>query len=467
MTQLSTIQSKAPLSKLSSLNEWLDYWQSIHATAIDMGLERVRPVAEKLAVLQPNVPVITVAGTNGKGSTTTVIAAIYQAAGLRVGLYQSPHIQYFNERIRLGGVPVDTQMLIDAFVDVETARQACALTLSFFEATTLAAFVIFKQQSCDVWVLEVGLGGRLDVVNLVDPTVAVITNIGIDHVEWLGDNREAIGFEKAGILRPNIPLIFGDVDMPNSVRHRAESLGCQIYQSGRDFFWQNYAADGEDQERNAHASVDPESSSVHVTQAQKDQPALYTMDAYTIVLPKAPLALTNISCALTAVLVSPIPVRMSEITQGIQQSKLAGRFEQRTYHGKRLIADVAHNPHGVHFLREQLFAYRKKHVTRQIHAIFSMLIDKDIDSVVDMLQGSICHWHVAALDVPRAASLAQLQAALKAETLAGKVTFYRNIGEALVGASQVAQLDDVMLAWGSFYTLEAIYQQIQMEDESL
>jgi dihydrofolate synthase/folylpolyglutamate synthase len=306
----------------------------------------------------------------------------------------------------------------------------------------------------------------LDVVNLVDPTVAVITNIGIDHVEWLGDNREAIGFEKAGILRPNIPLIFGDVDMPNSVRHRAESLGCQIYQSGRDFFWQHCADDGE-VERKARARVDHKSTSVHVTHLQNDQSALYTMDAYTMVLPKAPLALTNISCALTAVLVSPIPVRISEITQGIQQSKLAGRFEERLYHGKRLIADVAHNPHGVHFLREQLFAYRKKHVTRQIHAIFSMLIDKDIDSVVDMVRESISHWHVAALDVPRAASLAQLQSALKNEILAEKVTFYRSVGDALVGASQVAQLDDVMLAWGSFYTLEAIYQQIQMEDESL
>jgi dihydrofolate synthase/folylpolyglutamate synthase len=465
MNQLSYTPSNASPTKDSSLNDWLDHWQCIHATAIDMGLERVRPVAERLQVLHPKVPVITVAGTNGKGSTTTVIASIYQAAGLCVGLYQSPHIQYFNERIRLGGLPVETQILIDAFVDVEAARLACALTLSFFEATTLAAFVIFKQQKCDVWVLEVGLGGRLDVVNLIDPTVAVITNIGIDHVEWLGDNLEAIGFEKAGILRPNIPLIFGDVDMPSSVKYRASSLNCRIYQLGKDYFWNNDNDSRHVQTCKTDAEI--QDDLIHVTPDENDQLAIYTMDAHSFSLPPAYLALTNISCALTAVLVSPIPIQMSEITQGIQQAKLAGRFEERLYHGKRLIVDVAHNPHGVHFLLEQLSAYRKKHVTHQIHAIFSMLIDKDIDSVVDMAQTSISHWHVAALDVPRAASLAQLQTALKSETLIGKVTFYRSVGEALIGANQVAQLDDIMLAWGSFYTLEAIYQQIQIEDASL
>ena len=441
-------QQLTTLNVQSSLDEWLDYWQTIHATAIDMGLERVRPVAEKLAILYPHVPVITVAGTNGKGSTTTVIAAIYQTAGLKVGLYQSPHIQYFNERIRLGGVPVDSQILIHAFVEVEAARVACDLTLSFFEATTLAAFVIFKHQQCDVWVLEVGLGGRLDVVNLIDPTIAVITNIGIDHVEWLGDNREKIGFEKAGILRPNIPLIFGDVDMPNSVRQHAESLSCPVYQLGQEFFWQSMVA-----ERGLHF--------VHVTNDNNAPSYLYSNTAYTFTLPNAPLALTNVSTAVTAVLASPIPIQLSAISQGIKNAKLAGRFEQRLFHGKRLIADVAHNPHGVHFLLEQLFAYRKKHVTHQIHAIFSMLADKDIDAVVDMARGVIDHWHVAVLDVPRAASLTQLQTALKNVN----VTFYPSVGTALVGASQMLANDDLMLAWGSFYTLEAVYQQIQ-DDES-
>ena len=176
----------APLAT-DDLNTWLNYWSHVHVTGIDLGLERVIPVAEKLGVTHPKAKVITVAGTNGKGSTTTTLAAILNAQGYRVGLYQSPHIYRFNERVKLAGVEVDDQSLIDAFVQVDQARRDCDLSLSFFEATTLAAFVIFKARDCDVWVLEVGLGGRLDVVNVVNPDVAVITNIGLDHVDWLGD----------------------------------------------------------------------------------------------------------------------------------------------------------------------------------------------------------------------------------------------------------------------------------------
>ena len=358
--------------------------------------------------------------------------------------------------------------MIDAFVEVESARQACGLTLSFFEATTLAAFIIFKQQKCDVWVLEVGLGGRLDVVNLIDPTVAVITNIGIDHVEWLGDNRTAIGFEKAGILRPHIPLIFGDMDMPESVRQHAVSLNCPIYQAGQDFFWMN--SDGRDADQSVdlvNVAKNRQPHSLHVANIPVNHSTAYSMTAHTLELPPAHLALTNISCAVSAVLVCPIPIHMSKITQGIQQSKLAGRFEECLYRGKRLIADAAHNPHGVSFLLEQLLTYRKKHVTRQIHAIFSMLADKDIDAVVDIARDAIDHWHVAVLNVPRAASLAQLQAALRHQACeTDKVTFYSSIGDAMIGASNALQQHDFMLAWGSFYTLEAVYQVLQTEADA-
>jgi dihydrofolate synthase/folylpolyglutamate synthase len=422
----------------SALDAWLAYWQTIHASAIDMGLERVRPVAVYLDVLQPAAPVITVAGTNGKGSTTTVIAAIYHAAGLRVGLYQSPHILHFNERIRLDGVPVSDDVLIQAFVLVEAARVACDLTLSFFEATTLAAFLIFKQQACDVWVLEVGLGGRLDVVNLIDPDVAVITNIGVDHVEWLGDNREAIGFEKAGILRAGIPLIFGDVDMPDSVRLHAASLGCPIIQYGTDYSVLQLPVDSE-----------------HVTQRPMLQ-SYFANPALTVMLPVASLALQNVATAISAALLAGIKVTEDELNQGIERAKLAGRFEQHHFQGKRLIADVAHNPHGVNFLLQQLADYRKKHVTRHIHAIFSMLADKDIAAVVAMAHGVIDHWHVAPMDVPRAASATQLAAALHTVPTA-QVTLYATLADAMNGASEATAADDLLLAWGSFHTLEAIY----------
>lgn len=432
----------------SALDAWLAYWQTIHASAIDMGLERVRPVADYLDVLHPEQPVITVAGTNGKGSTTTVIASICRATGKRVGLYQSPHILHFNERIRINGIPVSDQLLVEAFVLVEAARVACDLTLSFFEATTLAAFVVFKQQSCDVWVLEVGLGGRLDVVNLISPDVAVITNIGVDHVEWLGDNREAIGFEKAGILRSGIPLVFGDLDMPDTVRHHAAMLGCPVYQLGHDFHV-------------AQSLIDDE----HVTLTSGLQ-SYYANAAETLLLPVASLALQNIATGVTAVLLSGIEINENELNQGIESAKLAGRFELYPYRGRRLIADVAHNPHGVNFLLQQLADYRKKHVTRHIHAIFSMLADKDIATVVQMAQGVIDHWHVAVLDVPRAAQQPQLAAALE-QVSPQQVTFYPTMEEALEGASRTVANDDLMLAWGSFHTLEAIIPALVTEQQNV
>lgn len=195
-----------------TLTTWLDYWSHVHVTGIDLGLERVIPVAEKLGVMRPNAKVFTVAGTNGKGSTTTTLAAILNAQGYKVGLYQSPHIYRFNERVKLAGIEVDDQSLVDAFVAVDQARRDCGLSLSFFEATTLAAFVIFKHQQCNVWVLEVGLGGRLDVVNVIDPDIAVITNIGLDHTDWLGDTIEKLLSRKRALFVLIFPLFLRGIN---------------------------------------------------------------------------------------------------------------------------------------------------------------------------------------------------------------------------------------------------------------
>lgn len=222
-----------------TVSDWLVYMQNIHVSAIDMGLERVLPVAYELGILKqdlPNTPyVFTVAGTNGKGSTTALINQICTTAGYKTALYQSPHLISFNERIKINGTDVDDQTLIKAFNACEQARLNCGLSLSFFEMTTLAAFWIFKHANCDVWVLEVGLGGRLDVVNIIDPDMCVITNIGIDHTDWLGDTREQIGFEKAGILRQNSTLIFGETDMPHSVKTMIDDKQATYYQYGVDF----------------------------------------------------------------------------------------------------------------------------------------------------------------------------------------------------------------------------------------
>lgn len=414
----------------ATLMEWLNYWGSIHVSAIDLGLERVLPVAEHLQLLKPDATVITVAGTNGKGSTTTTIASIYHAAGRKVGLYQSPHIFKFNERVRIQGVEVEDQQLIDAFVQVEKARQACGLSLSFFEATTLAAFLIFKQQQCDVWVLEVGLGGRLDVVNIIDPDVAVITNVGLDHVDWLGDTVEKIAAEKAGIMRPGIPVVYGDIAVPEAIMARAKALGCKLLVGGRDYLW----ADAADQTGFVYASP-----------------------AMTVTFDDAKLALVNVAAAITAVLQAESSLPLEALQAGVANASIAGRFEIRRIQDRHVILDVAHNVHGAQFLLKQLTRYQHKFAPdAQIHLVFSMLSDKDIAGVVEQLSIIADHWYIAPLNVPRAATIEQLKEALGQEPYDD----YNNAAEALQQAIINTQPQDIILVCGSFHTLEAVWESI-------
>lgn len=425
------MNNTAPL-KSDHLQTWLDYWSHVHVTGIDLGLERVIPVAEYLGVTQPNAKVITVAGTNGKGSTTTTLAAILNAQGFNVGLYQSPHIYRFNERVKLAGIEVDDQTLIDAFVQVDQARRACDLTLSFFEATTLAAFVIFKQQQCDVWVLEVGLGGRLDVVNVIDPNVAVITNIGLDHTDWLGDTIEKIAFEKAGIIRPDIPVIFGGIqELPKAIENKAQQCSAKLHVANRDFFY-DYAEDG--------------------------QSWNFASSGLTLKLPLGALALENISTAVAAILLSGLKVSQEAIAQGILNAKLQGRFEVRKIQEKTVIFDAGHNPHGVEFLLKQLrkfLEYNKQYT--EVVAVFSMLADKDINSVVNLLKNTVLMWKIAPLTVARAAPLEQLTSALAGET----VQQFENVQAAFQSALESTKNNQLILVCGSFHTLEAVWEYLE------
>ncbi len=421
----------APLAT-DSLNTWLDYWSHVHVTGIDLGLERVIPVAERLGVTQPDAKVLTVAGTNGKGSTTTTLAAILNAQGYNVGLYQSPHIYRFNERVKLQGLEVDDQTLIDAFVVVDQARRECDLSLSFFEATTLAAFVIFKQRACDVWVLEVGLGGRLDVVNVVDPNVAVITNIGLDHTDWLGDTIEKIAFEKAGIIRPDIPVVFGgDQVLPEAIRKKAEDCHAHLHVLNRDYFYQ-YANDG--------------------------QSWMFASSGSTLKLPVGSLALENISTAVAAILLSGLEVTQQAIAQGIINAKLQGRFEVREIAGKTVIFDAGHNPHGVEFLLKQLrnFLHYNKQYSEVI-SVFSMLTDKDINSVVNLLKDTVRMWKIAQLTVPRAAEITQLDDALQNQV----VQHYDSVKLAFKSALEESKNNQLILVCGSFHTLEAVWEYLE------
>ncbi|OTG89854.1 bifunctional tetrahydrofolate synthase/dihydrofolate synthase [Acinetobacter sp. ANC 3832] len=421
----------APLDT-DDLQTWLDYWSHVHVTGIDLGLERVIPVAEKLGVTQLNAKVFTVAGTNGKGSTTTTLAAILNAQGYTVGLYQSPHIYKFNERVKLAGIEVDDQCLVDAFVQVDQARRACDLSLSFFEATTLAAFVIFKQSACEVWVLEVGLGGRLDVVNVIAPDVAVITNIGLDHTDWLGDTIEKIAFEKAGIIRPNIPVVFGGLqDLPQAIQDKATECQASLYAVNHDYFYTD-AGDGESWN--------------------------FASSGTTLKLPLGTLALENISTAVAAILISGLKVSQQAIVQGIQSAKLQGRFEVRKITDKTVIFDAGHNPHGVEFLLNQLRKFLEYNTQyTEIVAIFSMLADKDINSVVNLLKNTVLTWKIAPLTVPRAAEIQQLQSALQGET----VQQFESVQAAFQSALEETNNNQLILVCGSFHTLEAVWEYLE------
>ncbi|MDO4222477.1 MAG: bifunctional tetrahydrofolate synthase/dihydrofolate synthase [Acinetobacter sp.] len=430
---MSNQTSQTTLTAQHSLDEWLDYWNHVHVTGIDLGLERVQPVAEYLQLCTPNAKVISVAGTNGKGSTTTTIASILHAAGYKVGLYQSPHIYRFNERVKLAGVEVSDADLVQAFVQVEQARLACQLSLSFFEATTLAALWIFKQQACDVWVLEVGLGGRLDVVNVIDADVAVITNIGLDHVEWLGDSIEKIAYEKAGIIRPHIPVVFASEQaLPVAISQKVEQCQAQLYIAGQDY----------------------------VTQTFADGRWGYACHGLTLALDEPSLAIENVSAAITAVLLSGLKVEQSALRQGVAQATLAGRFEIRQIQQKTVIFDAGHNSHGIDFLVKQLDNYlRKNSQFSEIVSVFSMLADKDIDSVVQQLKPHITQWHIATLDNPRASTMQALTQPLAGEN----VQVYANIQHAFAQALQQLQPHQLLLVCGSFYTLEAVWEFLNHE----
>ena len=427
----------------ASLTQWLNYMQQIHVSAIDMGLSRVLPVAEYLGLVQSakdDTYVFTVAGTNGKGSTTAVISAMCQAAGYKTALYQSPHLSQFNERISIDGQMVSDEILIDAFNKVEIARLACQLTLSFFEMTTLAALLIFAEADCDVWVLEVGLGGRLDVVNIIDADMAVITNISIDHIDWLGDNVEAIGREKAGILRDGITLIYGATEMPLSVQQLISEHRVTCYQVDKDF-------------------------SYH---AQDIDTWHYSNAALTVQLPRPALSLINTANALSAVLASPLNVDVNAIARALTTVKLAGRFDYRHIQDRHWLFDVAHNEQGVTFLLTQLVPLWQQHLAKidsnqqtsapstSIKILFSMLADKDIEKVISQLTCSslpITDWFVGEIDYPRAASIEQLENILSCYVNKSNLHTFSNLSQATAAIIANSHAQDLILVCGSFHTI--------------
>lgn len=439
----------------SSLSQWLNYMQQIHVSAIDMGLSRVLPVAEYLGVVQSakdDAYVFTVAGTNGKGSTTAVIAEICQQAGYKTALYQSPHLIDFNERVRINGQAVGDQVLVAAFYAVEQARLACDLTLSFFEMTTLAAMQIFAEADCDVWVLEVGLGGRLDVVNIIDPDMAVITNIGIDHVDWLGDTKEKIGAEKAGILRQHGTLIFGDSEMPQSIRDKIAALNVTCYQAEQDF--SHFAA----------------TESMDTLNSESDDVWQYSNAAVTMQLPKPPLSISNTANAISAILASPLSITQEHIAAALNTVRLAGRFDRRQIAERQWLFDVAHNLEGISFVMPQVKRAWQEHLqahpTAQLHLVFSMLVDKPIQEVVNYLVQSslpIQQWHIAAIEQPRAAPVEMLSDILSTQVPQSSLITYSDLVEASTGVIAATTPEDFIFVCGSFHTIAEVLIALKVE----
>lgn len=419
-----------------TLAAWLSYLESLHPKTIELGLERVRAVKVRLG-LEPGFPLITVGGTNGKGSTCAFLEAMLSAAGHRVGLYTSPHLLRYNERVRLSRREADDEALCRAFAAVEAARGDAGLT--YFEFGTLSALWHFAQQGVDVAILEVGLGGRLDAVNAFDADCAVVTGVDIDHTDYLGDSREAIGFEKAGIYRPGRPAVCADRSPPASLLDHAAAIGADLRRVGRDF---DFHLEGE---RWRYAGRWWSLSSLPV-------PSL-----------RGSFQLSNASAAIAALeaLAERLPVGGEAIVAGLTQAEVAGRF-QVLAGNPRFIVDVAHNPQSAAALAENLAAMP---CSGKTYAVFAMLGDKDIAGVVRALKDHIGHWLVAGIDAPRGASAAEVTEGLREAGVAAPVEGFGTVAEACRRACELAGESDRIAAFGSFYTVaDALRQQARVTE---
>jgi dihydrofolate synthase/folylpolyglutamate synthase len=411
------------MMRFDSLKGWLDWQESLHPLAIDLGLERAALVFHALNPDYIKPPTITVAGTNGKGSCIAYLEAFYRAQGYRVGAYSSPHILKYNERIKIDGKPVPDELICESFARIESVRGNTSL--SYFEFGTLAALDIFWRSGLDIQLLEVGLGGRLDAVNIVDPDVSLITSIGIDHVDWLGETREAIGQEKAGIFRAKTPAIVGDCNPPKSLLQSAIDKGAQLYCIDKDFGYKKQTTSWDWFAEVRHISQLPE-------------PCLKGEHQY-----------RNASAAILAVelLAKNLPVSDMSIRIGLKNIQLLGRF-QLINDKIPVLLDVGHNPEAV----KTLFDYLSMTFPgKRIHAIFSMMKDKDIAGVLEIMNPVVYDWFFAPLANPRAAT-EPLMREIFSQSPVTRVSFgFTGFAEAFDVAKNQSQENDLLLVFGSFF----------------
>jgi len=388
------------LGGLKTLNEWLDWQESLHTQEIDLGLERIQRVYQQLFPNGVPFQVITVAGTNGKGSTIAFIDSIYQQSDFKVGAFTSPHLIKYNERFSINGEIVDDESICQAFDTIEALRNDTSIT--YFEFSTLAALVIFANEKVDVAILEVGLGGRLDSVNIVDPNVSIITNIAIDHTDYLGDTREAIGFEKAGIMRSDTPCICGDKNPPISIQKQADDIGALLL-----FISEPYQGaitlKGEHQQFNAALAIEA------VNQLQQ-----------------------------------LLPLGQNQLYQGLEKANILARFQVETLNDKTIVLDVAHNEAAIKVLAETLKAEKVPTL-----AIFSALKDKNIELMINAIESCIDEWLIVPLSVNRAIRTQDL---VEKFSLSSKITTCKDMASAIHQALNTQQYQRVVI-FGSFHTV--------------
>ncbi len=435
----------------NTLADWLTYLGSLHPKTIALGLERVAQVRQRLN-LQPDFPIIVVGGTNGKGSVCAMLESMLHAAGYRVGCYTSPHLLRYNERVRIAKKQVSDAELCASFAQIEQVRkprqlesggltpsptlprrervQSSEIPLTYFEFGTLAAMQCFIEHKVEVAILEVGLGGRLDAVNVFDNDCAVIASVDIDHTDYLGDTREQIAFEKAGIFRAGRVAICADSDVPLAMAEHAEKIGAQLWRIGSEFSF------------TPHQGQWDYRSKVNTRNALP-YPAL-----------RGAFQLHNACAALAAldVLKDRLPVSMEAVRRGLGEVQLAGRFQ--FVPGKpTLIMDVAHNPHAARSLAQNLAGLPPCPHT---YAVFAMLKDKDMAGVVAALDPHIDIWLAAGIDTPRGATPEKLEQVLQQCRVRGEIKICKNISDALRYAYNAAGENDRIIVFGSFYTVAEV-----------
>ena len=418
--------------RFHTLNEWLSWQEGLHFKAIDLGLERCREVAEKMDLLSPGYKVVSIAGTNGKGTSAAMLDAIYRSAGYSVGTYTSPHLVRYNERIRINGEEVTDQMLCRAFSKVDQARGD--ITLTYFEFGTLAALELFRDSAVELGILEVGLGGRLDAVNLLDADVALITAISLEHQQWLGTTRDQIGGEKAGIMRPGRPAVCSDNDIPDSVIAHAADINARLYRLGHDFrIEQN------------EQGWDWHSGSLTI-------PGLPGSGLFNTTL------INNTAGVLMVVdlLSESFPVQLETLKASLARLVVPGRF-QIVAGEIPIILDVAHNPQAAAVLAQNLANQKPRGET---HMVIGILEDKDHRGVLEALSLVVDHWYVVSLADERGTDGRVLDEILRQAGNASVAGIFDSVDSALESAASHARIGDRIVVSGSFLTVGAAIHKL-------